>query len=94
MTSTHSSAISSAPASISISSRGARGVFVSLDPGLLADKKCHSEFLIGRGLKDNSLGETSSLTKNDPYVLVSNDPEDAQLISWQSRGVGRWSIAA
>ena len=36
----------------------------------------------------------SSLTKNDPYVLVSNDPEDAQLISWQSRGVGRWSIAA
>jgi hypothetical protein len=38
--------------------------------------------------------EASSLTKNDPYVLVSNDPEDAQLISWQSRGVGRWSIAA
>jgi hypothetical protein len=29
--------------------------------------------------------EPSALTKNDPYVLVRNDPEDAQLISWQSR---------
>jgi len=27
----------------------------------------------------------SILTKDDPYVLASNDPEDAQLIGGQSR---------
>jgi hypothetical protein len=42
--------------------------------------------VIGGGI-DDELGRkmiyASPLTQIDPFVLVRNDPQDAQLISWQ-----------
>jgi hypothetical protein len=55
-------------------------------PKLLIGKGDISQFFEEfRGFHAQFAAMASPLTKNDPYVLVSNDPEDAQLISWQSR---------